>query len=106
MGSAALEVEVGEDTLPMPYPLTRCRETELCYIIKFCVKLKKPKREAYLMLEEAYGDEMNDPNKFLWFNRFFEGNEQVKDESRSGAPSSVRNEENVEEVRMQMLQDC
>ena len=57
------------------------------------------------MLEEAYGDEMNDPNKFLWFNRFFEGNEQVKDESRSGAPSSVRNEENLEEVRMQVLQD-
>ena len=67
----------------------------------------KPKREVYLMLQEAYGNErMIQTSFYKWFNRFFEGDEQVKDESRSGAPSSVRNEENVEEVRMQVLQDC
>ena len=58
------------------------------------------------MLQEDYGDEiMSQPSFYRWFNRVFEGNELVKDEPRSRAPSSARNEENVEEVRMQGLQD-
>ena len=49
---------------------------EQCYTIKFCVKLKKTKQEAYKMLKEAYGDkQMNQASFYWWFNRFSEGNE-------------------------------
>ena len=45
------------------------------YAIKFCVKLKKTKQEAYGMLQEAYGDEhISEASFYRWFNRFFEGN--------------------------------
>ena len=51
---------------------------EQCYTIKFCVKLKKTKQEAYKMLKEAYGDkQMNQASFYWWFNRFSEGNEQT-----------------------------
>ena len=41
------------------------------YAIKFCVKLKKTKQEAYGMLKEAYGDEqMSKESFYRWFNRF------------------------------------
>ncbi|XP_045118427.1 protein GVQW3-like [Portunus trituberculatus] len=76
------------------------------YAIKFCVKLKKTKQEAYGLLKEAYGDErMSQASFYRWFNRFSEGNEQVEDEPRSGAPKSARKEENIEEVQRLVMQD-
>ena len=35
---------------------------------------------------------------YLWINRFSEGNEQVEDEPRSGAPKHAHKEENIQEV--------
>lgn len=76
------------------------------YAIKFCVKLKKIKQEAYGMVKEAHGDEqMSQTSFYRWFNRFSEGNEQVEDESRSGTPNSARKEENIEEVQRLAMQD-
>ena len=76
------------------------------YAIKFCVKLKKTKQEAYRMLKEVYGDEqMSKASFYRWFTRFSEGNEQVEDEPRSGALNSARKEENIEEVRRLVMQD-
>lgn len=76
------------------------------YAIKFCVKLKKTKQEAYGMLKEAYGDEqMSQATFYRWFKRFSEGNEEVEDEPRSGAPKSARKEENIEEVQRLVMQD-
>ena len=38
--------------------------------IKFCVKLKKTKQEAYGMLKESHGDEqMSQASFYRWFNR-------------------------------------
>ncbi|XP_068235595.1 protein GVQW3-like [Palaemon carinicauda] len=76
------------------------------YAIKFCVKLKKHKQEAHGMLKEAYGDEqMSQASFYRWFNRFSEGNEQVEDEPRSGAPNCARKEENINEVLRLVMQD-
>ena len=63
------------------------------YAIKFCARLKKTKQEAYGLLQGAYGDEqMSLASFYRRFNRFSETNEQVEDETRSGAPKSVRTE--------------
>ena len=77
------------------------------YAIKFCVKLQKTKQETYAMLKDAYGDEQTSKATFYrWFNRFSEGNEQVEDEPRSGAPKNARKEENIQEVEKLVLKDC
>ena len=61
------------------------------YTIKFCVRLKKTKQKAYGILKEANGDEqMSKASFYRWFNRFFDGNEQVEDEPKSGAASGHR----------------
>ena len=66
------------------------------YAIKFCVKLKKTNQEAYGKLKEAYGDvQMSQATFYRWFKRLSEGNEEVEDEPRSGAPKSARKEENM-----------
>ena len=58
------------------------------------------------MLQEAYVDEqMSQASFYLWLNRFSEGNEQVEDEIRSGAPKTARTEENIEEVQRLVMQD-
>ncbi|XP_068224425.1 protein GVQW3-like [Palaemon carinicauda] len=55
---------------------------------------------------EAYGDEQLSQASFhWWFNRFSEGNEQVEDEPRSGAPKSAHKEENIEKMQRLLLQD-
>ncbi|XP_076058511.1 protein GVQW3-like [Oratosquilla oratoria] len=75
------------------------------YASKFCVKLKKTKQEAYGMLREAYEDEqMSQTSFYRWFNRFSEGNEQVEDELRPGAPKCACKEENIAEVQ-RLVQD-
>ncbi|XP_076068254.1 protein GVQW3-like [Oratosquilla oratoria] len=74
---------------------------ELRNAIKFCVKLKKTRREAYGMLKEDCGDEqMSQASFYRRFYIFSEGNEQVEDEPRPGTPKSARKEENIEMCRL------
>jgi len=65
------------------------RKCGVIYTIKFCVELKKTK-------QEAYGEEqMSKASFYRWFSK---GNDQVEDETRSGAPKKARKEENIHEV--------
>ena len=76
------------------------------YAIKFCVRLKKTKQEAYGLLKEAYGDEqMIQASFYRWFNRFSETNEQIEHELRSGAPKGAHKEENIQKVQRLVVQD-
>jgi hypothetical protein len=53
--------------------------------IKFCAKLGKSTSETLQMLTEAYGaDAMKKSNVFEWHKRFKEGQEDVKDDKRTG----------------------
>jgi len=71
--------------------------------IKFCVKLKKTKQEAYAMLNKAYRDEeMNIASFYWWFNRFSEENEQDEDELRNGTSKNAC-KENIQEVERLVL---
>jgi hypothetical protein len=49
------------------------------------------------MLTEAYGvDAMKKSSVFEWHKRFKEGQEDVKDDERTGCPKTHRTDENVE----------
>jgi hypothetical protein len=51
------------------------------------------------MLTQAYGaDAMKKSSVFEWHTRFKEGQENVKDDERTGHPKTHRTDENVEKV--------
>jgi hypothetical protein len=73
--------------------------------IKFCVKLGKTFTETLQLLRDAYGDEaLSRARVFAWHRRFVSGRVSVEDDTRSGQPSSSRNEDNVVHIRV-MVQD-
>jgi hypothetical protein len=68
--------------------------------IKFCAKLGKRASETLQMLTEACGAEaMKRLSVFEWHKKFKEGQEDVKDDKRTGRPKTHRTDENVEKVQ-------
>jgi len=67
--------------------------------IKFCVKAGKSAVETIELINKAYGSAaMSCANVYLWYARFRDGREDVKDDARNGCPSTARTDENVESV--------
>jgi hypothetical protein len=63
--------------------------------IKFCTKLGKSASETLQMLAEAYGaDAMKKSSVFEWHKRFREGQEDKKDDERTGCPKTHQTDEN------------
>jgi len=74
--------------------------------IKFCVKLGKTATETSQLLHDAYGDEaLPRARVFEWHRRFVSGRVSVEDDTRSGRPSSSRNEDNVVRIRDMVRED-
>ena len=74
--------------------------------LKFLVGLGKTPTEALKLLQEVYGDDtMSKTRLFEWHSRFKEGREEVKDDHRSGKPSTSSTDENVERVRQKVRSD-
>ena len=68
--------------------------------IKFCVKASKIAVERIELNNKAYGSAaMSRANVYRWYAGFRDGREDVKDDARSGHPSTARTDENVESVR-------
>jgi len=79
---------------------TMCASTEQRICIKFCFKIGKSLRKTYQLLQKAYGeDAMSRTQVFDWFRRFKEGRTSVKNDPRSGRPSTSRSEEMIAKVR-------
>jgi len=73
---------------------------------KFCVKLNKSVTETFASLTEAYGDAtLSRTMVFKWHKAFKEGRENVEDDSHSGRPISLTNDQNVEVVRAVPVED-
>jgi len=49
---------------------------------------------------------MRRANVYRWYARFLDGRENVRDDARSGRPSTDRTEENVESVRHLLTEVC
>jgi len=74
--------------------------------VKFCVKLGKTATETLQLLHDAYGDEaLSRARVFGWHRRFVLGRVSVEYDTRSGRPSSLRNEDNVVRIRDMIRED-
>ena len=63
--------------------------------IKFCVKAGKSAVETIELINKAYGSAaMSRAIVHRWYARFRDGREDVKDDARSGRPSTARTDEN------------
>jgi len=67
--------------------------------ITFCVKLGETGIETFNKLKQAYGEHaLSRSQVFKWFKTFSEGRESIKDEPRSGTPSTSKTDNSVEIV--------
>ena len=74
--------------------------------IKFCVKLGETGIEPFKKLKQAYGEHaLSRSQVFKWYKPFSEGRESIKDEPRSGRPSTSKTDNNVEIVRALVQSD-
>ena len=74
--------------------------------IKFCVKAGKSAVETIELINMAYGSSaMSRAIVYRWYARFGDGREDVKDDARSGRPSTARTDENVESVHCLLPED-
>ena len=89
---------------PLPVAIFAVRRMDVQFEqrvnIKFCVKLGKTATETLQLLPDAYGDEaLSRVRVFEWHRRFVLGRVSVEDDTSSGRPSSLRNEDNVVRIR-------
>lgn len=74
--------------------------------IKFMCRLGKSASETLLALQTVYGDDsLKKTAVYEWFSRFKDGQESLEDESRSGRPSTSRNEGMIERVKQLIRAD-
>ena len=74
--------------------------------IKFCVKACKYAVEMIKLINKAYGSTvMSHAIVYWWYACFRDGREDVKDDARSGRPSTARTDENVESVHHLLTED-
>jgi len=74
--------------------------------IKFCVKAGKNAVETIELINKAYGNAaMSRAIVYRWYARFRDGREAMKDDARSGRPSTAGTDENVESVRRLLTED-
>jgi transposase len=75
--------------------------------IMFLVKLGKSGPEICQMLQQAYGEDALKRNTvFKWVQCYREGQKDLTDNKRSGHPSTLRSNENIDRVHSLVLSDC
>ncbi|XP_076036508.1 uncharacterized protein LOC143022255 [Oratosquilla oratoria] len=76
------------------------------YCIKFCVKLGDSQVETIRKIKQAFGDEAMGITQIKeWYRRFKGGRTSVESETRSGRPSTSRNETVINQLRTLVMQN-
>ena len=80
--------------------LCQCREMvvkeEQRVAIKFCCKVNFSATKTVELIQKAYGDAaLSRTTIFEWHKRFREGRESVKEDERSGRPTTSRTDDNI-----------
>jgi transposase len=89
--------------------LCQCREMDVKeeqrVAIKFCCKVDFSVTKTVELIQKAYGDAaLSRTTTFEWHKRFREGRESVKDDERSGRPTS-RTDDNIAAVDKMVKED-
>jgi len=72
-------------------------EQRVC--VKFCLKLGKPFKETFQMLQQAYGEVyLSRTQCYEWYQRLKSGRTSNEDDPKSGRPSSSMGEDHMEKV--------
>jgi len=73
------------------------KEQRVC--VKFCFKLGKTFTETFQMLQQAYGEDcLSCTQCHEWYQRFKSGRTSIKDDPKSGRPSTSMDDDHVEKV--------
>ena len=76
------------------------------YCIKFFQKLGDTQVKTIRKIQQAFGDDAMSITQIKeWYNRFKDGRTSVESESRSGRPSTSRNDEVIDQVQTLVMQD-
>ena len=89
--------------------MCQCRGTDVMeeqrVAIKFCCKVDFSATKTVELIQKAYGDaELSRTTIFEWHKRFQEDRESVKDDERSGRPTS-RTKDNIAAVDKMLKED-
>jgi len=72
-------------------------EQRVC--VKFCFKLGKTFMKTFQMLQQAYGEDgLCRKQCHVWYQRFKSDRTSVKDDPKSGRPSTSMDDDHVEKV--------
>ncbi|KAG5345301.1 SETMR methyltransferase, partial [Acromyrmex heyeri] len=74
--------------------------------IKFCCKNEIKCSDTLKMLQKCYGDDtLSKTQVYQWYERFKSGREAVEDDARPGRPSTLKTDENVDEIRQLLIEN-
>src|SRR5215469_14507845 len=74
--------------------------------IKFCCKVDFSATKTVELIQKAYGDAaLSGTTIFEWHKRLREGRESVKDDERSGRPTTSRTDDNIAAVDKMIKED-
>ena len=99
----AVVVKTERLALTVVVTLCQCREMDVKeeqrVAIKFCCKIDFSAIKTVELIQKAYGDAaLSRRTIFEWHKRFREGRESVKDEERSGPPTTSQTGDNIAAV--------
>ncbi|PSN39791.1 hypothetical protein C0J52_19452 [Blattella germanica] len=76
------------------------------YCIKFCQKLGDSQVQTIRKVQAAFGDDAMGITQIKeWYNKFKGGHTSVESKSRSGRPSTCRNDQVIAKVKAVMMRD-
>jgi transposase len=99
----AVVVKTERLALTVVITLCQCREMDVKeeqrVEIKFCCEIVFSATKALKLIQKAYGDAALSRTTILeWHKRFREGRESVKDDERSGRPTTSLSDDNISTV--------